>query len=360
MRAARFIMLIIGLCSISLAFGQTPPDRLLLKDFRPHSIYNIPVTNGRVYNLPVIDMHSHAYASSEAELATWVETLKRKNIRKTIILSGATGSKFDSLFNIYSRYGDLFEVWCGFDYSGFGTSSWPEAGLRELERCHRKGAGGIGELGDKGNGELYSHPVKGYGIHIDNKDLQPLLKKCGELKMPVSIHVAEPEWMYQPMDSTNDGLPNAFTWKVNREGPEFKDHQQLVGTLESAVKNNPTTTFIACHFANCEADLGIIGKLLDNYKNLYADIAARYGETATIPRYMKKFYQDHEKKLLYGTDMGMDASMYDVTFRILETADEHFYETDLFNYHWACNGFSLDKKSLDAIYYKNAEKILKQ
>ncbi len=79
-----------------------------------------------------------------------------------------------------------------------------------------------------------------------------------------------------------------------------------------------------------------------------------------IPRYMKTFYTKHQKKLLYGTDMGMDLRMYHTTFKILETADEHFYRVELFNYHWALYGFDLDEKVLQRVYYKNASQILKR
>lgn len=352
------IFLLTALPFISTA--QTSPDKLLLKDYRPKSIYKIPSTEERKYTFPVIDMHSHAYAGSTEELEAWVNTMKQLNIEKTIILTFATGAKFDSIYDVYSKYGNRFDLWCGFDYTGLGTSAWPASGLIELERCYKKGARGIGELGDKGIGEAYSLPVKGTGIHMDDPKLKPLLEKCGELKMPVSVHVAEPQWMYEKMDSTNDGLMNGYTWRVDTTGPGVIGPRGLVKTLENAVKNNPKTTFIACHFANCEYDLSIIGRMLEKYPNLYADIAARFGETAPIPRYMKTFYTKHQKKLLYGTDMGMDLSMYQTTFKILETADEHFYRVELFNYHWALHGFDLDEKVLQQVYYKNASQILKR
>ena len=57
--------------------------------------------------------------------------------------------------------------------------------------------------------------------------------------------------------------------------------------------------------------------------------------------------------------MGMDGSMYQTTFRILETEDEHFYEHDLFNYHWPLNGLGLDDDTLRKVYSENAKKILK-
>jgi predicted TIM-barrel fold metal-dependent hydrolase len=135
------------------------------------------------------------------------------------------------------------------------------------------------------------------------------------------------------------------------------NHSELIQTLENVVRDNPKTLFIACHFANCEYDLSIPSRLLDKYKNLYLDISARYAETATIPRQMGKFYSKYQDRLLYGTDMGMDKNMYQVTFRVLETLDEHFYETDLFGYHWAMNGFGLSDKILQKLYMSNALKI---
>jgi hypothetical protein len=51
--------------------------------------------------------------------------------------------------------------------------------------------------------------------------------------------------------------------------------------------------------------------------------------------------------------------MYKITFRILESNDEHFYETELFGYHWALNGFGLSKQVLKKLYHDNAVGIIK-
>jgi len=48
-----------------------------------------------------------------------------------------------------------------------------------------------------------------------------------------------------------------------------------------------------------------LGILLDKYPNLYADISARYAESATIPRYMKAFYEKYQDRLMYGTDIAI-------------------------------------------------------
>jgi uncharacterized protein len=60
----------------------------------------------------------------------------------------------------------------------------------------------------------------------------------------------------------------------------------------------------------------------------------------------------------YGTDMGFDKSMYRVTFRILESRDEHFYEIEQFDYHWSLNGFGLSGEVLKQLYHDNAAKLL--
>jgi predicted TIM-barrel fold metal-dependent hydrolase len=218
------------------------------------------------------------------------------------------------------------------------------------------GARGVGELGDKGKGLVYGQP-KAWGMHLDDPRMDPLLEKCADLKMPVNIHVADPIWMYQPMDSTNDGLMNAYEWRLDNQ-PGIVDHAGMIKILENAVRRHPRTTFIACHFANCEYDLNKLGTLLDKYSNLYADISARYAETAPIPRFVKKFYERYQNRLVYGTDMGLDPEMYRITFRILESTDEHFYATGQFGYHWALNGFGLDNKILKKLYRGNAIKIL--
>jgi len=65
--------------------------------------------------------------------------------------------------------------------------------------------------------------------------------------------------------------------------------------------------------------------MLDRNPNLYTDIGARYAETACIPRFASQFLDKYADRILYGTDMGYDQELYRTTFRILETADEHFY-----------------------------------
>ena len=340
----------------SLTFAQQLPPEIKLKDYKPKSIFKMPESQIEKAKYPVIDMHSHDYSKTDQEVDERIKNMDAAGIQKTMILSYATGATFDSVVARYARYPDRFDIWCGFDYTGYDKPGWPEHAIKELERCHRMGAKGIGELGDKGEGLFYSKPTPAYGMHIDDPGMKPLLEKCAELHMPVIIHVADPMWMYLPMDSTNDGLMNAYEWRIDLTKKGILNHEQLIGTLRNAVAQNPKTTFIACHLANCVYDLSILGAMLDKLPNLYADIAARFEETATIPRTVRSFYEKYQSRLVYGTDMGYDLTMYRNTFRILETADEHFYQEH--SYHWPLYGLELSDQVLKKIYRDNALKII--
>ena len=185
--------------------------------------------------------------------------MDEKGIEKTIILSPIHGKEFDSVFDAYARYPDRFEVWCGFDFTGYEGPDFPANAIAELERCHARGARGVGELGDKGKGFFFSKPAA-WGMHADDPRMGRLWEKCAELGMPVNIHVAEPKWMYEKMDSTNDGLMNAYKWRLDNQ-PDIVDHQGMIDILERTGMSLPKTTFFACHVANCGYERGISGGL---------------------------------------------------------------------------------------------------
>jgi len=338
------------------AASGSSPETLLLKDYRPKSIYKIPVTQIAQAKFPIIDMHSHPYAKTAKEIDAWVGTMDEVGVEKTIILTMATGAEFDEIGRKYWKYPERFEMWSGLDFSGYDKPGFGVAAAKELERCHQAGARGVGEIHDKGQG-LRSGKSKTSGMHPDDARMDSLWEKCGELGMPVSLHVADPIWMYQKMDKYNDGLMNAYEWRLDNQ-PGIVDLSGMVDIFERTLARHRNTTFIACHFMNLDYDLARLGQVLERNPNLYADISARYAETGPIPRFAAQFYAAHTDRLVYGTDMGFDPAMYRVTFRILESLDEHFYENEQFGYHWSLNGFGLSDAILKQVYRENAARLL--
>lgn len=334
--------------------STSTPDAVLLKDYHPRSIYRIPETLVSKARHPVVDVHSHDYAPTNADVDRWVRTMDEVGLERTVILSGATGVRFDAALTKYRRHPTRFAVWCGLDYTGFDQPGYGPAAVAELERCRKAGALGVGELSDKGRGlgASANHP----GMHVDDPRLSPLLARCGELGLPINIHVGEDQWMYEPMDATNDGLMNGWKWRIE-PGPGVLTHEEVIDTLDRAAGAHPKTTFIACHLANCCADLNRLAGLLDRHPNLYADIGARFAELSPIPRRVAEFFRHYSGRILYGTDNGSDPEMYRESFRLMETADEHFYLTRFSKYHWPAHAWALPDDLLRAIYRDNAMRL---
>ncbi len=339
-----------------LAYGQTSPDRLLLRNYRPQNIFKIPYIVGKKAEYPVIDMNARPSATSQSQLAQWVKDMDSAGVGKTVIMTDAYGRQFDSLAAFYSRYPKRFVLFCGIDLTGYDKPGFELASVKELKRCYDVGARGVGELIDLSRGFVHQTPPA-YWVHIDDPKLAPLLNECAKLGMPVSISIGQPQWCYERMDSTNDGLMSAYEHWFDM-GWDL-DLNQEVQHLARALAEHPKTIFIACHLGNQVTDLAKLGKLFDKYPNLYADISRSYAELATIPRYAKTFLENYRYRILYGTDMGTGIPMYQETFTVLQTCDEHFYAFGLSDYHWPLYGLGLSGTTLKSIYRGNAKRILK-
>ena len=359
MRNTAFILVTALFAFVSCAKqqqSQSPADTVLLKDFNPVVVDNVPVTEVQRAKFDIIDMHAHDYATSEEEIAQWCKTMDEVGVLNTAVMHCSwIGRPFEEYVAAYEPYKDHFKFWCCFDYTGIDSEDWPECAIQTLLRHKEMGAIGVGELGDKGEGDTYARPGDGKDIHIDDPRVKPLIEKAGELKMPISIHIAEPYWMYLPMDETNDGLVNAVTWHVDTTN--CYGYDMLMTTFENAVRENPNTIFIACHYLNMNHDLPRLSALLDKYPNMYFDISARVAESAHTPRATREFLIKYQDRVLFGTDNGMEPQMYRNIFRVLESNDEHFYIPD-YGYHWALSGFNLPDEVLKKMYHDNAERIL--
>ena len=367
---------------------QDTPNEFLLKDYRPMSIYKVPETEVNRAKYPVIDVHCHGGRTPE-DIDGMVKLMDAAGVEKTVILTGApTAERFSQVRQLYVKYLSRFDLWCGFDLSGINEPGFGPNAVKALENCHRLGASGVGEISDKGSGFGYrpgprrpggagaadrprgGYPGKGSGFfppsteppgpHPDDPRMDTLWDKCAQLGMPINVHVSDPIWSYQPMDRTNDGLMNGYTWMI-KVRPGVLGHNELIESLERAVAKHPKTTFIACHLMNLDYDLTRLGKILERNPNLYGDISARFSELAPIPRFVAQFIEKYQDRVLYGTDMATYTERYfSTTFRLLETRDEHFYAHDLFNYHWPLYGFGLSDHLLKKVYADNARRVFQR
>src|SRR6185369_7485111 len=108
------------------AENPTSPDQVLLKDYRPQSIYHIPETHVDKAKYPVIDVHTHVYAGDDAAVEKWVKTMDEVGLEKSIILSGNVGEKLDTVIARFGKFPKRFQVWCGIDNTGYDQPGFVE------------------------------------------------------------------------------------------------------------------------------------------------------------------------------------------------------------------------------------------
>lgn len=101
-------------------------------------------------------------------------------------------------------------------------------------------------------------------------------------------------------------------------------------------------------------------------------MSARFAEFSAVPRSAAIFFEKYQDQIVYGTDYGWETwdkntdygnntttlEMFRMTFRVLETRDDHFYMTDLVGYKWPMYGLGLSDEALQKIYRGNALKII--
>jgi hypothetical protein len=358
------------------------PDKLLLKNYRPKSIYKIPISDIKKAKYPIIDIHHHTRVRTPDDVDKTVKLMDAVGVETTIAFS-RTGEAFDNAYRLYAKYPKRFQVWCGLDMADVDQPGFGPATIKELERCHKVGAVGVGEITDKGmgiGGQIAgpanwqgtrprggggSGPRGGRGkkgLHPDDPRMDQIWQKCAELGLPINLHMSDPYWSYLPQDRHNDGLMNGFSWRLDNK-PGIMGHDDLIKSLDATLKRHPKTVFIACHLANLDYDLTHLGQLLDRNPNLFVDISARFAETAAIPRFAGQFIKKYANRVAYGTDMPYTQQIFSTTFRIMESADEHFYEQDLyfnFNYHWPMHGFGLPDDVLKQVYRETALRAFNQ
>jgi uncharacterized protein len=95
---------------ISTVQGAIVPDQVLLKEYRPKSIFKIPETTIEKARFAVIDVHAHVYYPNDAGVEGWVKTMDEVGLEKAFVLSGNTGAKLDAVLARFGKFPKRFDV----------------------------------------------------------------------------------------------------------------------------------------------------------------------------------------------------------------------------------------------------------
>ena len=379
-----YICVCLSWCIPTDALAEPPPGPLDGRDgrplaldrFRPRSMLKVPehlLTRAR---FPVVDVHTHPgfrLRGSAERLDEMVRMLDRHNIAVCVSLDARLGSTLDEHFDyLWSKHKDRFVVFVHIDWRGEGDeedpSTWdcnrpdfPRRIARALRAARDKGASGLKIF--KRFGLRYRN-ADGSLIEIDDPRWNPIWETCGQLGMPVLMHIADPAAFFLPIDETNE------RWEELHRRPEwgFYDldgglpgRDSLLAARNRVFSRHPQTIFIGAHLANNPEDLQMVAKWLEQYPNLYVEIASRIGELGRQPYSARKFFIKHADRILFGTDGPWPPERVALYWRFLETFDEYFpYSEKAFppQGFWNIYGIGLPDDVLEKIYFQNAARIV--
>lgn len=377
-------MLLVTLLRASGVLAQSEPPspvldgrdgrQLLLENFRPRPTLKVQQTRVLQAKYPVVDVHTHfrhRFRHSNQQLDEFVALMDRNHIAVCVSLDGRLGDELDDHQRyLWTAYRDRFAIFANIDWQGTGTADDPATW-----DCHRpdfarrmaalladaKQRGACGLKVFKQLGLEYRNP-DGTWIAIDDPRWDPIWHACGELGFPVIIHTADPVAFFEPIDETNE------RWEELHRHPEwsfpadrFPKRDDLLAARNRVIARHPGTIFIGAHVANSSEDLKTVADWLDQYPNLYVELASRIGELGRQPYTARKFLIQYADRVLFGTDGPWPETRIQTYWRFLETWDEYFpYSEKPFppQGFWNIYGVGLPDEVLRRLYYENAQKII--
>jgi len=358
---------------------QAPANRgLPLEQYQPKSMLHVPETHVPRSRFPLADFHTHITFTSRTDPAriqfnmdpaNCLAVMDRKNIRTMVDVTGGYGEGLrEAIVKLPEAHPGRFVV---FTEPAWTKASEPgyaklQAGL--IEEAHKAGAKGLKVL--KTLGLFLREQGSNHLVRIDDPRFDPMWEAVGAMKMPVAIHISDPEAFFLPIDRFNERWEELHAhpdWSFH--GKDFPSNRELQEARRNVMRRHPRTQFVCLHFADSE-DLPYVAECMDSHPNMHVDIAARIGELGRQPRMARKFFDKYQDRIVFGTDASSDPNtpqqtfgdaLYEIYYRFLETQDEYF------DYapapippqgRWRIYGIGLPEQVLRKVYWDNAARLM--
>jgi len=333
----------------------------------------------------IIDLHQHINATTQ-HVTRAIKIMDAVGVGIVVNLSGGTvtrprpdqPSEFERNKALMDAlYPGRFLQYMNLDYRGWDEPDFAERAAKQIEEGHRLGAAGFKEYKRLG---LTIRDRAGKAVKTDDPKLDLMWAKCGELNMPVSIHVADPKAFWEPYNPQNERWkelgdhPNWWFGDTNKYAPRM----ELLEALDRVIARHPKTKFVCVHFANNAEDIDWVEQALDRRPNMYADLAARIPEIGRHdPDKVRRLFVKHQDRILFATDFQVydrlilgssgneppptdaDAEVFFAKeWRWLETRDKDWPHMTPIQGDWTISSIGLSASVLRKVYFDNARKLL--
>lgn len=244
--------------------------------------------------------------------------------------------------------------------------------VEELERSVHRGMQGIKIWKNLG---MHHRDADGKLLRIDDPRLDLFWKKCGELGVPVLIHIADPKEYWYPKSYNTDQYQSKSAARYYQH-PDVPKWDELIAQRNNVLKKHPKTKFIGAHFASLSDDFDALAKTLDDHPNLSVECGARLRFLYRYhPQAVRDFFVRYQDRILFGTDGALIAEP-----KHLDDAEElrtwqdmrtlfysrhlEYFETDHvglivpFGEWKRLTGVKLPPEVLEKFYHANAERLI--
>ncbi|MBX2923628.1 MAG: amidohydrolase family protein [Chitinophagaceae bacterium] len=349
----RFLISISVLVALSAGAQQKSMD---FEKYDPVSTLVVPEHKPTRAKYPFIDVHNHQWNLSEQAIPSLITAMDKMNMAVMVNLSGGNGNKLkDMASSVKKAAPKRFIVFANIDFGGIGGPDWTAKAVKQLEEDVRNGANGLKIFKNLG---FSVKDNNGKRVTVDDPRLDAVWAKCGELKIPVLIHTADPRPFWDPLDEHNERWLELVTHPGRkREADNPEPWEQLIEEQHRMFKKHSTTTFIAAHFGWYPNNLQKLGSQMDEMPNIVVEFGAVIAELGRQPRAAKQFFDKYQDRILFGKDSWVPDE-YNTYFRVLETQDEYFPYHKKYHAFWRMYGMGLSDDVLKKVYYKNALRII--
>jgi uncharacterized protein len=350
------IILGFSFCMAIFSVAAQTKSTIDFETYNPPSSLVVPQHVVTKAKFPFIDIHNHQNNMSPQRLQELVKVMDTLNMAVMNNLSGSSGENLKkSVDNIRSTAPKRFSLFANINFTGIGENGWTEKAVAQLEADVKNGAMGLKIFKNLG---FSVKDNTGKRVTVDDVRLDAVWKKCGELKIPVLIHTADPKQFWEPLDNNNERWLELVTRPNRKRGDtDPAPWQQLIDEQHRMFKKHPGTTFIAAHFDWHANDLDKLSKFMDEMPNIYVEFGAIIAELGRQPIAANKFFTKYQDRILFGKD-SWEPQEYTTYFRVLETKDEYFPYHKKYHAFWSMYGMGLPDEILKKIYYKNALRLL--
>jgi len=338
--------------------GHKVENDLLLTDFDPYTCMVTPDNTPEKAKFPAIDAHIHIGTMNRGQSPEeLIKIMDASGVQTLINVSGLDPEGIKTFNEITKPYPGRFVTYTTVNWKNLEEPDFLETTFKQLEEAKRLGAKGVGEFKEAGFG-FGGHP----GVYTNHKTVEAIWNKCGELGLPVSLHVGDPVSFYRPLDKFNErwdeliAVPRFLMY--GKDVPSHDEYQEL---RNQALANCPNTIFICCHQGNYPENLAKVAEVFDKYPNFYVDMSERLGELGRQPYTARKHFIKYQDRIVFGSDRRASEWTFRTHWRFFETQDEYFkYRAGSIGMQgrWGCYGIYLPDEVLEKVYRKNIIKLL--